>query len=172
MKMTGQKALDKFDVVYNESYKDISRYVVLNANNIGDVKDILQNIYLEVYKNIDKVSDKNYVFGIAKNVLKKYYRFKFLRKDDTEITDNIKSNINLEKTVMDKFDTELVWKYLKKKNNNIAKIIYLYYYEDFTIKEIANSLNLTESNVKNYIYRTLKELRRINNDLKSFKRYN
>ena len=162
--MTGQKALDKFDVVYYESYKDISRYVVLNANNIGDVKDILQNIYLEVYKNIDKVSDKNYVFGIAKNVLKKYYRFKFLRKDDTEITDNIKSNINLEKTVMDKFDTELVWKYLKKKNNNIAKIIYLYYYEDFTIKEIANSLNLTESNVKNYIYRTLKELRRINND--------
>lgn len=162
--MTGQKALDKFDVVYNESYKDISRYVVLNANNIGDVKDILQNIYLEVYKNIDKVSDKNYVFGIAKNVLKKYYRFKFLRKDDTEITDNIKSNINLEKTVMDKFDTELVWKYLKKKNNNIAKIIYLYYYEDFTIKEIANSLNLTESKVKNYIYRTLKELRRINND--------
>lgn len=162
--MTGQKALDKFDVVYNESYKDISRYVVLNANNIGDVKDILQNIYLEVYKNIDKVSDKNYVFGIAKNVLKKYYRFKFLRKDDTVITDNIKSNINLEKTVMDKFDTELVWKYLKKKNNNIAKIIYLYYYEDFTIKEIANSLNLTESNVKNYIYRTLKELRRINND--------
>lgn len=162
--MTGQKALDKFDVVYNESYKDISRYVVLNANNIGDVKDILQNIYLEVYKNIDKVSDKNYVFGIAKNVLKKYYRFKFLRKDDTEITDNIKSNINLEKIVMDKFDTELVWKYLKKKNNNIAKIIYLYYYEDFTIKEIANSLNLTESNVKNYIYRTLKELRRINND--------
>ncbi len=162
--MTGQKALDKFDVVYNESYKDISRYVVLNANNIGDVKDILQNIYLEVYKNIDKVSDKNYVFGIAKNVLKKYYRFKFLRKDDTEITDNIKSNINLEKTVMDKFDTELVWKYLKKKNNNIAKIIYLYYYEDFTIKEIANSLNLTESNIKNYIYRTLKELRRINND--------
>ncbi len=162
--MTGQKALDKFDVVYNESYKDISRYVVLNANNISDVKDILQNIYLEVYKNIDKVSDKNYVFGIAKNVLKKYYRFKFLRKDDTEITDNIKSNINLEKKVMDKFDTEIVWKYLKKKNNNIAKIIYLYYYEDFTIKEIANSLNLTESNVKNYIYRTLKELRRINND--------
>lgn len=162
--MTSQKALDKFDVVYNESYKDISKYVVLNANNIGDVKDILQNIYLEVYKNIDKVSDKNYVFGIAKNVLKKYYRFKFLRKNDTEITDNMKSSINLEKTVMDKFDTELVWKYLKKKNNNIAKIIYLYYYEDFTIKEIANSLNLTESNVKNYIYRTLKELRRINND--------
>lgn len=162
--MTSQKALDKFDKVYNESYKDISRYVLLNANNITDVKDILQNIYLEVYKNIDKITDKNYIFGIAKNILKKYYRFKFIRKNDTEITDNIKSNINLEKTVMDKFETELVWKYLKKKNQIIAKIIYLYYYEELTIKEIANILNLTESNVKNYIYRTLNELRRLNND--------
>lgn len=162
--MASQEALDKFDKIYNESYKDISRYVLLNANNITDVKDILQNIYLEVYKNIDKITDKNYIFGIAKNILKKYYRFKFIRKNDTEIIDNIESNINLEKTVMDKFDTELVWKYLKRKNQIIAKIIYLYYYEELTIKEIANILNLTESNVKNYIYGTLNELRRINND--------
>lgn len=162
--MTGQKALDKFDEVYNASYKDISRYVVLNAKNIDDVKDILQNVYLEVYKNIDKVTDKNYVFGITKNVLKKYYRFKFIKKDDLELSDNIRNDINLEKTIMEKFDTEVVWKYLKKKNEIISRIIYLYYYEGFTIKEIANCLNLTESNVKNYIYRTLKDLRRINND--------
>ena len=161
--MTGQKALDKFDEVYNASYKDISRYVVLNAKNIDDVKDILQNVYLEVYKNIDKVTDKNYVFGITKNVLKKYYRFKFIKKDDLELSDNIRNDINLEKTIMEKFDTEVVWKYLKKKNEIISRIIYLYYYEGFTIKEIANCLNLTEPNVKNYIYRTLKDLRRINN---------
>lgn len=162
--MTSQKALKKFDEVYNESYRDISRYVVVSSNNIGDVQDLLQNIYLEVYKNIDKVKDKNYVFGIAKNVIKKYYRFKFMKKSDEVLYDNISDNINLEKSVMEKFDTELVWNYLKKKGGNISKIMYLYYCEDFTIKEIADTLNLTESNVKNYIYRTLKELRRINND--------
>lgn len=162
--MTSQKALEKFDEVYNESYRDISRYVVVSSNNIDDVQDILQNIYLEVYKNIDKVKDKNYVFGIAKNVVKKYYRFKFMKKSDEVLYDNISDNINLEKSVMEKFDTELVWNYLKKKGGNISKIMYLYYCEDFTIKEIADTLNLTESNVKNYIYRTLKELRRINND--------
>ena len=162
--MTSQKTLEKFDEVYNESYKDISRYVVVSSNNIGDAQDILQNIYLEVYKNIDKVKDKNYVFGIAKNVMKKYYRFKFVKKNEEEIYDNISDNINLEKNVMEKFDTELVWNYLKNKDGNVAKIMYLYYYEDFTIKKIADTLNLTESNVKNYIYRTLKELRRINND--------
>lgn len=162
--MTSQKALEKFDEVYYESYRDISRYVVVSSNNIGDVQDILQNIYLEVYKNIGKVKDKNYVFGIAKNVMKKYYRFKFMKKSDEVLYDNISDNINLEKNVMEKFDTELVWNYLKKKGGNVSKIMYLYYYEDFTIKQIADTLNLTESNVKNYIYRTLKELRRISND--------
>lgn len=162
--MISQKALEKFDEVYNESYRDISRYVVVSSNNIGDVQDILQNIYLEVYKNIGKVKDKNYVFGIAKNVMKKYYRFKFMKKSDEVLHDNISDNINLEKSVMEKFDTELVWNYLKKKGGNVSKIMYLYYYEDFTIKQIADTLNLTESNVKNYIYRTLKELRRISND--------
>lgn len=162
--MTSQKALEKFDKVYNESYRDISRYLVVSSNNIGDVQDILQNIYLEVYKNIGKVKDKNYVFGIAKNVMKKYYRFKFMKKSDEVLYDNISDNINLEKSVMEKFDTELVWNYLKKKGGNVSKIMYLYYYEDFTIKQIADTLNLTESNVKNYIYRTLKELRRISND--------
>ena len=50
--MTSQKALEKFDEVYNESYRDISRYVVVSSNNIGDVQDILQNIYLEVYLSL------------------------------------------------------------------------------------------------------------------------
>ena len=104
--MTSQKALEKFDEVYNESYRDISRYVVVSSNNIGDVQDILQNIYLEVYKNIGKVKDKNYVFGIAKNVMKKYYRFKFMKKSDEVLYDNISDNINLEKSVMEKFDTD------------------------------------------------------------------
>lgn len=113
--MTGQKALDKFDVVYNESYKDISRYVVLNANNIGDVKDILQNIYLEVYKNIDKVSDKNYVFGIAKNVLKKYYRFimnetRYIPQNYISLNDEDKEKIyNLIETLEDLDDVQDVY---------------------------------------------------------------
>ena len=41
MKMTSQKALDKFDKVYNENYKDISRYVLLK-----------RTIFLELLKNL------------------------------------------------------------------------------------------------------------------------
>ena len=37
-------------------------------------------------------------------------------------------------------------------------IDYSYYYEGYTIKEISSILNISESNVKHYIYRTINEL--------------
>ena len=49
-KMTSLKALNIFDEYYYETYNDISKYVVCNCNNNEAVKDIIQSIYLEVYK--------------------------------------------------------------------------------------------------------------------------
>lgn len=75
-----------------------------------------------------------------------------------EIYKNIPSNYNLEKSCFLKFDTDMVWDYLKKKPVVIFKIVYLYYYEGINLKEISECLNIPLSNVKNYLYRTLKEL--------------
>ena len=49
---------------------------------------------------------------------------------------------------------------LKKKRIEIQRIFYLYYNMDFTIKELAMELNLSESYIKNCLYRTLKELQK------------
>lgn len=163
--MVDQKSLKKFDKLYDETYKDISRYVVCNCSNIDDVKDILQNIYMEVYKKINVIEDKKYIIGIAKNKIYKYYRFNYKQKIidffriDDETYENIPSNYNLEKSCFLKFDTDIVWNYLKKKPVIISKIVYLYYYEGMNLKEISKCLNIPLSNVKNYLYRTLKELK-------------
>lgn len=162
--MVDQKSLEKFDKLYDETFKDISRYVVCNCSNIDDVKDILQNIYMEVYKKINIIENEKYIIGIAKNKIYKYYRFNykqkiidFFRNDD--VYENIPSNYNLENICFLKFDTDMVWNYLKKKPAIISKIIYLYYYDGMNLKEISECLNIPLSNVKNYLYRTLKELK-------------
>lgn len=168
--MTKEKTLKQFDSIYKETYGDISKYVVCNCNNIEDVKDIIQNIYADVFKIIkkgDRIS-RNYLFVIARNKVKDYYRFHykhrfisfFSSRDIEELREESKDNYDLEESITNKYDTERVWTYLKKKNVKIAKIFYLYYYQGLTIKEIAQSLDITESNVKHYLYRTLKELNR------------
>ena len=54
-----------------------------------------------------------------------------------------------------------MWEYLKNKDISIAKIFYLHYTMDMKIADIAKALEMGESNVKNYLYRTLKELKNI-----------
>ncbi len=166
--MTSQETLKLFDSLYESTYNDISKYVVCNCNNIEDVGDILQNIYIDVFKCLEKniKVTKSYILGIANHKVKDYYRFAYKHKivsffstnKNIEIEDSIPDSFNLEEYTSKRYDTELVWQYLKKKKVIISKIFYLYFKMDLTIKEISKILNITESNTKHYLYRTLKEL--------------
>lgn len=169
--MASQETLKMFDAYYYDTYQDVSKYVVCNCSNIEDVKDIIQNIYLDLYKQLSKKEEiqnaKSYIMGIAKHKVKDYYRFQykhkiislFSNKQETSLIESISSNINIEKSFLTKEDIENIWNYLKEKPVMISKIFYLYYCVNSTIKEISENLNITESNVKNYLYRTLKELK-------------
>ncbi len=171
--MIDQETLKTFDKIYNETYDNILKYVICNCANIEDVKDIVQNIYLELLKGLNKKITYNninaYVMGIAKNKIKEYYRFNykakiisiFSKKEDIELLETIKDDIDIQKELITKEDLKFIWDYLKNKKVIISKIFYLYYYLNMSIKEIAQELNISESNVKHYLYRTLKELKNV-----------
>ena len=167
--MSAQDALNEFDNIYNETYEDILKYVICNSSNLEDVKDIIQNVYLELLrilkKNKSVVVNKAYLMGIARHKIKDYYRFNYKRKildlfnkDGVCELENLPDNFNLEEFIIKNEDINKIWDFLKKKNIIIGQIFYLYYYANLTIKEVSKELNLTESNVKNYLYRTLHEL--------------
>ncbi len=172
--MINQINLQKFESIYDKTYKNVLKFVICECSNMSDVNDIIQEVYIEVYKKINVNDDiKNieaYIIGIAKNKIKKYYRllYKFktlsLNKEndrEEEFVDNIPSDIDIEKIIIKTDDLEIIWKFLRKQKLVIQKIFYLYYELDFTIKEIANVLHLSESYIKNNLYRTLKSLQKI-----------
>ena len=166
--MNENNTIVKFNKIYNDTYQDIVKYVVCSCKKIDDVSDIVQNIYLEVLKTLKKKEiDKNYLMGIAKHKIKDYYRFRYRKKeisidkkDDDNITfyDKIPSDIDISNNFIISNDIDKVWKYLKRKSILISKIFYLYYYMGYKIREIAVILNISEVNVKHYLYRTLSEL--------------
>ena len=166
--MNENNTIVKFNKIYNDTYQDIVKYVVCSCKKIDDVSDIVQNIYLEVLKKINKKEiNKNYLMGIAKHKIKDYYRFRYRKKeisidkeDDDNITfyDKIPSDIDISNSFIISSDIDKVWKYLKRKSILISKIFYLYYYMGYKIREIAVILNISEVNVKHYLYRTLSEL--------------
>lgn len=176
--MIDQETLHLFDELYYATYSDILKYVILNCSTLEDVQDIIQNIYLEVLRKLQKnktLIGKSYIIGIVKNKVKDYYRFRYKNKivslfsfikgqEEIALMDTINSGLNIEKTILEKEDIEFIWEYLKKQNVIIAKIFYLYYYSEYSIKEIAKELTISESNVKNYLYRTLDKLNTLMKD--------
>ena len=167
--MSTLKPQNSFEAIYDDTYNDLLKFVMFKCNNIDDVNDIIQETYIELFKMLNKqdIKDiKSYIIGIAKNKLKKHYSFTNIIKNlfisksinDEELSNIVEDTFDLENYVFEKITKEEIWDYLNSKSSIIAKIFYLYYAEDITIKEIAISLNLNESTVKNHLYRTLKEL--------------
>ena len=164
--MTSQNNLKQFNKIYDETYSDILKYIIIKCHNINDTNDIVQDTYLEFWKilnkkDIEESNIKSYLIGIAINKIKKHYtliqKIRDITLDNKEI--DIKSNINIEDLVIKESDINLIWKHVKnKKNQDIPKVFYLYYKLGLSIKDISKELDVTESYVKNLIYRTLKEL--------------
>jgi len=166
------KNKELFDKIYYETYNNVLRYVICNCSNMEDVNDIVQNVYFDVYKKIKKIikvdNYKSYILIIARNKVKDYYRFKYRFKkfnidEKNELIEVISSMEDIEKIILINEDIDIIWNYLLNKNVIIFKIFYLYYYENFSLKDISLKLNISLSNVKHYLYRTLKELNNLIN---------
>lgn len=170
--MASQLNLYKFNEIYDETHNYLLKYVIIKCHNINDVNDIIQETYLEFWnilnkKELSNINIKSYLIGIANNKIKKHYSLLqkiktislFEKDNDIELIDTIESGINIEELVIKSDDWNMIWEYIKlKKNQDIPKVFYLYYKLELSIKDISLKLDVSESYIKNLIYRTLREL--------------
>lgn len=162
-----------FNNIYDNSYDKILSYVISKTDNISNVTDIMQNIYLNLFNTINKKGRdyvdnyEKFLFKIAKVEIYKYYKLKTKIKilfiDDSNIMDSeivdLSNENELEKSVFDKLDAEKIWEAIKEEKLVIQKIMTLYFLQDKKIKEISELLELKESTVKTNLYRTISKLR-------------
>lgn len=150
--------MSEFEEFYQKSYTKFYQFLILQASNLNNIDDILQNAYLAVYKKMknQKIDNlESYLYKVGWNLLKKERKL----SKECHLDENILNTFwSVEEKVLLNEDLNLVWKYLKTKDLPIQKAFYLYYL-GMSIKDISKSLEVNESQVKNYIYRTRKELK-------------
>lgn len=164
-----------FENIYGKTYPVVLKYVVCKCQNLDDVNELVQDSYVELYqilerkRHLDLKDETAYMIGIAKNMIRNYYKNQYKEKSNLfyfskaneEYEQQIPDDGDLEADVITQEKVDEIWNYLNEKNVLIAKIFYLYYALDLKITEISEELELKESTVKNYIYRTLKELKEV-----------
>lgn len=161
-----------FKEIYHHTYQKTLKFVVIRCNNMDDINDIIQDTYLELLKKLrsKKILEleniDNFILGIANNIIKRHYckisknKKALYYLDDEEEYEEVKDDFDLEQDFITKENVKEVWNYIKNHELEIAKIFYLYFSLGLKISEIAKELDLKESNVKNKLYRTLKQLRK------------
>lgn len=180
--MVDQITTNLFNKIYESTNKKVLSYVTAKCSRTSDICDIFQEIYIEVYSVLKKhgedyiINTEAFVMKIAKQKVYRYYSLadriksivplfsKYADNEEINISDFETDNISIENKVSEKLLISQIKQFLLYRPQEIQKIFMLFYYMDKTIPEISKLLSISESNVKNKLYRTLKELRRIYND--------
>lgn len=176
--MTEQEANSIFDEIYAQTHRHVLAYITAKCFDTADISDIFQEVYAELFAVIGKKgkgyikNSEAFVINIASQKLYRYNKkFRKLRNISAVSFDGDEDVISsldfeaFENSVEEKAikaDTmEQVRYYLAEKSLDVRKVFHLRYSLDMTIPEIAGKLSFSESKVKNIIYRTLCELRKI-----------
>ena len=166
-----------FNKIYGESHKAVITQITAKCCNTEDINDIFQETYAELYNVIDSkgidyirnpeaflrkiVKQKIYKHYSAAQRLKMHISIIQVNKNGEEfdISDTVIDEISLEESYILDEKIDEIRKFLKKKSVLTQKIFHLFYSLDKTIPEISQLLGVSQSNIKNHIYRTIKEVR-------------
>lgn len=148
-KIEYEQVIDKYsDMVY--------RITMTITGNMEDAKDAFQETFLRLVRNQEKIRDeehlKAWLIRVASNCAKTIVtnpwnkRTQGLEENDEQVT------------YMEEEDALLTE--VKNLSPNYALSLYLFYYEEYSIKEIAEIMNKNENTVKTLLSRGRNELKK------------
>lgn len=154
-----QKDKEFFEEIYNTTFIGLRKFVVYRCTNPALVDDILQEVYIEVFKHIDQLREHEnivgWVYKTADNktkklneVYNKYYNHK------TELEE---WNLTYEENGL----AEIIQtnEYQSILSEDEFLLLMMKYKEGFSHQEIAKIKNITESNSKMKLSRIIRKLK-------------
>jgi RNA polymerase sigma-70 factor (ECF subfamily) len=149
--LTDQEFMDRMELYHNMVYRLAMTYM----RNIQYAEDITQEVFIKLYKH-NKVfaslaEEKAWLIRVTINACKDLLKSAWLKRTvpmDENLTFQNKEKSELFYAVMS----------LGKKDR---LIIHLYYYEDYSVKEIAKLLHIRQTTVQTRLYRARKKLEEI-----------
>ena len=149
---------ETFDIIVMGYSQIIFRVAYSYTKNIFDADDIVQEVFLKLYR-ARKVFEneehiKNWLIRVAIN-----HSLDLIRRKQREMLIDTEYINNLPDTSDADEKNEEIRKCVMSLKDNYKNVIILFYYDNYTIKEISNILKMSESNVKVTLNRARKKLK-------------
>ena len=163
-----------FEAIYKKYHRFVESYVISKIGNDNNVEDLVQEIFIRVYKHLknydeNKGTFNNFILMNANNVIISYARKRRVRK-------NTSNDYDMETIEDDDFNIEEISERNEEKNSlssiindlpdTYKQAIDLVFVKNYSYKRAANIMGKSEASFKSILYRARKELRK-----KMFEKY-
>ena len=145
---------DAYRQLVDEYGNKLLRTCYLILKDREEAEDVVQETFIKVFKKIDTFKEKSglytWIYSIALNLSRDKMRIK---QDTLTLKDEWIGNDDVESHVEMKIDRELLRKEIFEMNSLYREVLVLFYFEEFSIKEISNLLNEKEGTIKSKLSR-------------------
>ncbi|WRP05699.1 RNA polymerase sigma factor [Rossellomorea aquimaris] len=151
---------------FNQYGESILTYILLMVRDYQQAEDLTQETFLKAYRRQQqfegKSSVKTWLFAIAHNVTKDYFRKKNPLKHYLGLTMEEKDCKPLPEQIVEmNFESEQLYRAIQQLKTSYRHVIILRKLKEFSTSETALVLNWSESKVKMTLRRALVELKKV-----------
>jgi len=148
--------------IYKQYYTRLFSFINSKVHNKEDAKDILSEVFIKTYTNIDKLDSNerltSWIFTITRNTIIDFYRKNNKNQNNIEFDEEYifeekeqGSTINELYNCIEPIINSLAPKY--------AEALYLSEIKELKQNTIAQMLGISTSNIKNIIFRGKKQIK-------------
>lgn len=155
-----------FEELYHEYYPKVFRHIAGKIGNFHEAEDLAQEVFVSCYKNFDKYDPEKakagtWIYVIMNNRLKNYYRDKkeTVSLDDEDCFIEPAGEDFVEAAILLEEQTREVLNAIARLSEREQEIVKKRYFYGKKSAEIAESLRMTDSNVRVTLNRALIKLR-------------
>lgn len=166
----------KIEILYKQYHRLMYKIAYEVLHNRGEVEDVLHDSFIKIAKHIDNVGDpysketRNFLGLITKNTALDMYRKK-KRRWNREVNMRELYDSSVPRTYMRSTidgDAQFLVEAIRNLPDMYRVALSLKYTNQYSIKEISKILNISETNVKQRIFRAKKmleeEIKRLMNE--------
>lgn len=149
------------EIIWQEFSQALRAFIKRRVSSTGDVEDILQEVFIKIHQNLDKLQDETrlqgWVYKISRNAISDYYRRQniLVELPETLPTDPI-SDTSLNQEL-----AACLRPLAERLPDKYRQAIALTEFEGLTQKEMGKRLGLSLSGAKSRVQRGRRELKAI-----------
>lgn len=161
---------DSFEIIFHTYYKDLYRYGVKFTGSPEETEDEIQELFLKLWRNREKLGDvtavKTYLWtSLRRRLIAAIQK----SKKDTSRAESVNRGqiflLSAEEFIIQdetkREQTEKLQSVIQDLSVRQKEVLYLKFYEGMSYHEIEQILGVSQDTARNYLYLALQNLRKL-----------